>query len=314
MKIGVLGSGAVGGYFGAKLALAGHDVTFIARGAHLQAIRERGLAVRSAALGDFTVHARAEQATAVAGPQDLVIVAVKCYDNPTALPLLLPMVGPKTTVLTLQNGVDSVDDIAAVIGRPPVLGGCTYVATALEAPGLVVQTGTHRRIILGEVFDARGTVTPRVQAIHEALVAADIQSQPAADARPPLWEKFIYLVPFAGFTGAARRPIGDLWPSAQFRDVFVAAAREVESVARAEGVTVDTAMWDRLDRYMRELPPSTRSSLLIDLQAGKRIEVEALQGSVVRRGTRAGVPTPVVSTLYAVLKPAEDGTSQMVQA
>ncbi len=314
MKIGVLGSGAVGGYFGAKLARAGHEVTFIARGAHLQAIRDRGLAVKSAALGDFTVRARAEQDAALAGPQDLVIVAVKCYDNASALPLLPPMVGPSTVVLTLQNGVDSVDQVAAVIGRAPVVGGCTYVATALESPGLVVQTGTHRSIVLGEVFDPATIVTPRVAAVHEAFAAADIQSRAVADARDSLWEKFIYLVPFAGFTGAARRPIGDLWSSPLARELFLAAAREVASVARAEGATVDSLMWDRLDRYMRELPPSTRSSLLIDLQAGKRIEVEALQGSVTRRGARAGVPTPIVSTLYAVLKPFEGGAAQETRA
>ena len=309
MRIGILGSGAVGGYFGAKLARAGHEVTFIARGAHLQAIRERGLTVRSDALGNFTVHARAEQDTSVAGPQDLVIVAVKCYDNATALPMLSPMVGAATGVLTLQNGVDSVDEIAAVIGKPPVLGGCTYVATALEAPGLVVQTGAHRSIIFGEAFGAAGDVSPRVAAVHQAFIAADIVSEAVADARVPLWEKFIYLVPFAGFTGAARTPIGGIWSSPLVRHLFFAAAHEVDAVARAEGTIVDAAMWNRLDGYMNELPAATRSSLLIDLQAGKRIEVEALQGSVVRRGTRAGVPTPIISTLYAVLKPHETGAA-----
>ncbi len=311
MNIAVLGSGAVGGYFGAKLALAGHDVTFIARGAHLQAIRERGLQVRSAELGDFIAHGRAEHDTSVAGMQDLVIVAVKCYDNGTALPQLTPMVGPSTAVLTLQNGVDSVEEVAAVVDRRPVIGGCTYIATALESPGLIVQTGTHRRIVFGEVFDAGRELSPRVAALQGTLRQADILSEAVPDARVPLWEKFIYLAPFAGFTGAARRPIGALWSSPQGRDAFYAGAREVEAVARAEGTQTSDGMWESLRTYMDSLPPSTRSSLLIDLQAGKRIEVEALQGAAVRRGARAGVPTPIMSTLYAVLKPHEAGSGQL---
>ena len=152
MRFGILGSGAVGGYYGAKLARAGHDVTFIARGAHLAAIRERGLAVRSPMLGDFTVRARAEEDTAKVGPVDVVIVAVKAYDNASALPLLAPMLGSVSSVLTLQNGVDSVQEVAALVGEEPVIGGTTYVATALSSPGVIEQTGTHRRIVFGEVF------------------------------------------------------------------------------------------------------------------------------------------------------------------
>ena len=152
MRVAILGSGAVGGYYGAKLARAGHDVTFVARGAHLAAIRERGLLVRSPMLGDFTVVARAEEDTARVGPVELVIVAVKAYDNATALPLVPPMLGPDSAVLTLQNGVDSVQDLSALVGEGPVIGGTTYVATALASPGVIEQTGTHRRIVFGEVF------------------------------------------------------------------------------------------------------------------------------------------------------------------
>src|SRR6185503_1380455 len=131
MRFGILGSGAVGGYYGAKLARAGHDVTFIARGAHLAAIRERGLFIRSPTLGDLTVKAPAEEDTTRVGPVDVVVVAVKTYDNATALPLIGPMLGPGSAVLTIQNGVDSPQDVAAVIGEQPVIGGTTYVATAL---------------------------------------------------------------------------------------------------------------------------------------------------------------------------------------
>ena len=143
MKFAILGSGAVGGYFGARLARSGQEVTFVARGAHLDAIRARGLEVRSEKLGDFTVRAAAESDTSMIGSVDVTIVAVKAYDNAAALPMLRPLIGPHTVVLTLQNGVDSVDEVAAVVGERHVLGGTTYVATALEAPGLIVQTGVH---------------------------------------------------------------------------------------------------------------------------------------------------------------------------
>ena len=307
MRFAILGSGAVGGYHGAKLARAGHDVTFIARGAHLAAIRERGLEVRSPMLGDFTVRARAEEDTSKVGPVDAVIVAVKAYDNATALPLVRPLVGPGTAVLTLQNGVDSVNDLAACIGEEPVIGGTTYIATALSAPGVIEQTGTHRRIVFGEVFGPLPRLSPRVQAVHEALSAADIQSEAVGDGRVPIWEKFIFLVALAGFTGASRLPIGPLWADPQIRSQFLDACREVERIARAEGVQVAPDVIDRISTYVDGIPGTMRSSLLIDLAQGKRIEVEALHGSVVRRAALAGVPAPIMSTLYAVLKPFAQG-------
>ena len=226
MRFAILGSGAVGGYFGAKLANAGQDVTFIARGAHLEAIRARGLAVQSAKLGDFVARAAAESDTARVGPVDVVIVSVKAYDNATALPMLKPLVGPETVVLTLQNGVDSVDEVAAVTGDHHVLGGTTYVATALEAPGLIVQTGVHRSIIFGEVFGITGHVTARVQAIADVMAPADIQVTAVPDARVPIWDKFVYLARVLRLhrRGAAadRR---DLETPARARDVLRRRAR-----------------------------------------------------------------------------------------
>lgn len=302
MKIAILGSGAVGGYYGARLAHAGHDVTFIARGAHLAAIRERGLEIRSAVLGDFVARARAEEDTAKVGHVDLVLVAVKTYDNPTALPLLRPLLGADTAVLTVQNGVDSAGEVAAVAGEARTLGGTTYIATALEAPGLIVQTGDHRRIVFGEAFGQLPRVTERVTRIHEAFSGADIQSYPVGDGRVPIWEKFVFLASLAGFTGAARLPIGPVWGDPVTKAQFLAGCREIEAVARAEGVPVAADVVDRITPYVDAIPGTMRSSLLMDLQQGKRIEVEALQGTVVRRGAARGVPTPIISTLYAVLK------------
>ena len=310
MRFAILGSGAVGGYFGAKLSRAGQDVTFIARGAHLEAIRAKGLDIKSAKLGDFNVRAAAESDTAKVGPVDVAIVSVKAYDNATALPMLAPLMGPDTAVLTLQNGVDSVDEVAAVVGQPRVLGGTTYVATALEGPGLIVQTGVHRSIIFGEVFGDTSRISPRVQAVADVLATADIQVTPVADARVPIWDKFVYLVAFSGFTGAARAPIGQVWKVPRAQDMFYACSREVAAIARAEGVTISPNRFDTLKEYMDNIPPTTRSSLLIDLEQGKRIEVEALQGAAIRRATRHGLPTPIISALYSVLKPWESGSKQ----
>src|SRR5687768_4494297 len=190
MKVAILGSGAVGGYYGARLARAGHDVTFIARGAHLAAIRERGLEIRSPALGDFIAKGRAAEDTSRVGRVDVVLFATKTYDNPTALPLIEPMLGTDPVVLTLQNGVGSCGEVAAVAGEARTLGGSTYVATALESPGLILQTGTHRRIVFGEAFGALPHLTDRVERVHEAFAGSDIQSDPVGDSRVPIWEKF----------------------------------------------------------------------------------------------------------------------------
>ena len=303
MRFAILGSGAVGGYYGARLARAGHEVTFIARGAHLDAIRSRGLEIRSPALGGFTVQARGVEDTRDAGPVDVVVVAVKTYDNGTALPRIAPMLEAGTTVLTLQNGVDSVAEVAAVAGRDAVVGGTTYIATALASPGVIEQTGTHRRIVFGEVFGELPHVSARVTRLHEALAGADIQSEPVGDGRIPIWEKFIFLVALAGFTGAARLPIGPLWSDPFVRERFLDGCREVERLARAEGIPVAGDVIERIRGYVDGIPGSMRSSLLIDLAQGKRIEVEALHGAVVRRAAAMQVDVPIMSTLYALLKP-----------
>lgn len=303
MRIAIIGAGAVGGYYGALLSRAGADVSFVARGAHRDAIRTNGLQIVGSVQGDFTVHIPAEDNPAAIGPVDVVMLTVKTYDNASAFPLIPALLGPDTCVLTLQNGVDSANDLAGVIGESRVIAGPTYVATAIEAPGVIRQTGSHRRIVFGEVFSPLPTVSPRVRDLAALMAAADIHAEPVADARIPLWEKFIYLAPFAAFTGAARKPIGAIWGDAEARATFMEAVGEVERVARATGIDVAADIHDRIATYNGGIPASTRSSLLIDLQAGKRIEVESLPGSVVRRGREVGVDTPIMRGLYAVLRP-----------
>ena len=257
MRFAILGSGAVGGYYGARLSAAGHDVTFIARGAHLAAIRANGLEIRSP-LGDVRARGTAEEDTTRVGVVDCVLVAVKNYDNATAFPLLRPMVGPGTSVLTLQNGVDAVEECAEVVGPGHVLGGVTYVFASLDAPGRVVHTGTTTRIVFGEVFDASPRPTSRVEAIASALSGAGVDVLAVPDARPALWEKLAYLAPFSGLTAAARLPIGPLWESSVVRDAFVQGVGEVERVARAEGVGVSEGLVERFLAFVGALPPSGR--------------------------------------------------------
>ncbi len=306
MHFAIIGAGAVGGFYGALLKRAGADVTFVARGAHLEAIQKNGLRVVGP-LGDFTVRTPAERDPSKIGHVDVVMLAVKTYDNDTALPMLEHLVGPQTVVLTLQNGVDSPDHVAAVVGEGATLAGPTYIAAAIEGPGLIRQTGTHRRVVFGEYFGPRAAVTDRVRAIEAVMKEADIHAEAVADARAPLWEKFIYLAPFASFTAAARLPIGPLWADEGTRSTFLDAVAEVAAVARASGVDVNPDTRARITEYVTSIPPTTRSSMLIDLSQGKRIEVESLTGSVVRRGRAQGVPTPMMEALYAVLRPHAEG-------
>ena len=306
MRVAVVGAGAVGGYYAARLAAAGHDVAVVARGAHLAAIRERGLTVRAAG-GESVAHLRAEDDPGAIGPCDLVLFAVKTYDNATALPLLPALTGPGTTVLTLQNGVDSPADAAAAVGEARVMGGAAYIATALVAPGVIEQTGTHHRIVFGEVFGRLDSVSARAEAMREAFAGAGVEVEAHADARVPLWEKFVYLAPFAGITGAARLPTGPLRARPESLAVLERACAEVEALARAEGIPVAVDLLERIRGYVASLPATTRSSLLIDLQAGRRIEVEALQGAVVRRARARGLDVPVMETLYALLREHADG-------
>ena len=221
--------------------------------------------------------------------------------------MLKTIMRDSAVALTLQNGVDSVDDVASAVDAARVLGGTTYVATALAEPGIVEQTGTHRRIVFGETSGDTSRISERVHQIHEAFAAADIVSEPVADARVPIWEKFCYLAPFAAFTGAARVPIGPIWSDWMSRHMLVSAFGEVEAVARAEHVALPLDVVERIVAYVDSIPPTTRSSLLIDLQQGKPIEIEALAGAAVRRGAKRQVPMPIMSALYAVLKPHARG-------
>ncbi|HYO57642.1 2-dehydropantoate 2-reductase [Archangium sp.] len=314
MRFAIVGSGAVGGYFGARLVQAGHEVTFLARGANLEALRQRGLEIRGTA-GDVRVPVHAESDPARVGPVDVVMLAVKTYDIAGALPAVKTLVAapgnpaPGAVVLTLQNGLDSPDEVASAVGREAVLGGSAHISVATTAPGVLTQTGTHQSITFGEFFGDTTRISPRVATLHDALAGAGIHTKAVADARVPLWDKLVFLAPFAGLTGSTRLPIGLLRTCPPALDTYMEAASEVIRVAAAEGVTVIRNP-ESLMRELQGYPPQTRASLLVDLEQGRRLEVEALLGSVVRRGRAVGVPTPVMATLYGVLAPYAGGRPQ----
>ena len=307
MKFAVIGAGAVGGFYGALLSKAGQDVSFVARGAHRDAMRANGLTIHSESLGDIVVHCPVETDPAQIGVVDVVIIAVKAYSNAETFASLKPLVGPGTAIVTLQNGVDSAEELAVVFGEAAVIGGATYIAAGIEAPGVIRHKGTHRRIVFGEYFNPSSEPSARVRTLEPIFAGADIQTEAVADIRLRLWEKFIYLAPMAAFTAASRLPIGPIWADEFIREMFLQAVDEVERVARASGIDVPPGVRHRITEYTANVPASMRSSLLIDLSMGKRIEVEMLQGSVVRRGLATGVPTPIMSALYAVLKPYAHG-------
>ena len=305
MKIAVVGAGAVGGYYGARLAQAGQDVAVVARGANLEAVRVNGLSVKSD-LGDVSVRVRAEQEASRIGTVDLVLFSVKTYSTTDALQHLPPLVGPSTAVLSLQNGVDSADRLAEVVAREQLLAGTTYIIATLASPGVVQHTGPARRIVFGEAYGER-VRTGRVADIERVLAAADIQAEAVGDARIPLWEKLIFLAPFAGLSAAARLQLGPLWAQPSFQRAFDLAMAEVEAVAHAEGIPVAADVREQKLAYLGKAPASSRASMMMDLVAGRPIEIEALLGAVIRRGKAAGIPTPIFEALYAVLKPFEHG-------
>lgn len=314
MRFAILGSGGVGGFFGAKLVRAGHDVTFLARGAHLRAMREHGLTIHGAE-GDFTVAVKADDDVQRFGPVDVVVLAVKNYDVASVLPAVKTLLSARGApapgetppfVLTLQNGVDIPSEVAAAVGEAAVLGGTTYISAAISEPGVITQTGTNHRIVLGEVFGDTSRVSDRAQSLRDALAGAGVTVEAVADARGALWDKLSFLACMSAFSTASRLPVGALRDNPAFREVFRQAATEVLSVAAAEGVTT-TRTPDALVQYMDGLPAHMRPSMLGDLENGKPLEVEYLQGSVVRRGRARGVPTPVMSTLYVLLLPHAQG-------
>jgi 2-dehydropantoate 2-reductase len=299
MRVAVMGAGGTGGYYGGKLAAASEDVTFIARGAHLAAIREHGLQVKSVA-GDFHVRPKATDDPQQVGPVDLVLFAVKSYDTETAGAALAPMLAPETAILSIQNGVDNEERLGALLGAERILGGVVHILSTISAPGVISQTAGPRSLKLGEMD---GRITPRVTAVHQAFVKAGVAAEASAKITVDLWEKYLFICAHGGVTALARLGIGDILGCPPTAVLYRGVMEEIATVARKKGIALSADAIDRALTFARSLQPAMRSSLAYDLEHGKRLEVEALVGTVVRYGQALGVPTPFCFAIYACLLP-----------
>lgn len=304
MRIAIVGAGGVGGYFGARLAAAGHDVRFLARGAHLAAMREHGLKVESARgdlhLESVTASDRAEDL----GPADIVLFSVKLWDTETAAEAARPLLGPHTPVVTFQNGVDSVPRIDWVLGAGRAVGGVAHIAAVIGAPGVIHHTGTLARLWTGT---AAGEAGKAIEAFARAGAEAGVDIEIAPDIQRNIWEKFVFLAPFSGITALTRHPIGPIREDTETRALLRAAVDEAVAVAHAEGVDLPATQAEQVMAFCDGLPFEMKSSMLGDLERGARLELPWLSGAVVRLGAKRGVPTPIHAFIATALKLHEQG-------
>ena len=295
-----MGSGGVGGYFGARLAQAGNDVAFIARGAQLAALRARGLTVRSAN-GD--VHLARPAVTddpATLAPADVVLFAVKLWDTESAAAQVRPLVAGGGVIVPFQNGVESVERIAAVVGAAPVMGGVAQIAATIAEPGVIAHTGTMARLRFGPVLPAQQGAA---EGLLAACTGAGIDAELVADVRLALWTKFVFLAAMSGCTALARQPVGVVRADPELRATLEAAMREAWTVGRAQGIALADDFVAAQMRFVDGLPAEMRSSLQNDLAAGNRLEAPWLSGAVARMARERGIAAPVNATIHAALKP-----------
>jgi 2-dehydropantoate 2-reductase len=302
MKIAVVGTGGVGGYFGGLLARSGHDVAFIARGAHLRAIRARGLRIESAE-GDFTIApANATDDPADIGTVDLALLCVKGYDLAAAIDAIHPLVGRQTTVLTLQNGVEAPDLAAEAFGTQAVMPGLVYCEVAVKEPGVIFQGSPLRRIIFGE---PDGTMTPRARAVADVFATTGADTTLSANVLGALWSKFCFICAMGGVTTVARQTLGAALADEEGRALLRAVMAECHAVGLAKGVRFEADPIEAGMATAARFPYEAKSSMQRDLERGGRLEVEALNGAAVRLGRTLGIPTPANQAIYAALRLAQ---------
>ncbi len=302
MRIAIVGAGGVGGYFGARLARAGEEVVFIARGEHLRAIQETGLRLESAD-GDVTVHpARATDDPATVGPVDVALVAVKGWQVPEAITTLRPLVGAGTLVVPLLNGVEAPDQLAAALGREHVAGGLCGLFGSVVAPGHIRQVFPQPYVTVGELDDAR---TERIERLRQALANAGMRASIAPNLRAALWEKLLMVGPLGAVGAVTRAPAGVTRTLPETSALLDATMREVFTVARALGVAVAEEAITRARAVVDGTPPGATASLQRDIMAGRPSELETQIGVVVRSARQAGVAAPLHDFFYAALLPQE---------
>jgi len=308
MRIAAMAAGAVGGYFGARMAAAGHDVFFIARGAHRDAIARTGLKIESVH-GDL--HLPKPIVTddpATVGPVDIVLFAVKLWDTETAAQSAAPLLGPGSRLITFQNGVDSVERISGILGADRVVGGAAYIATTIAAPGVIKHTSNFAIMRFGRA-DKRPD--DKLNAFVEAGKAAKLDIALSADIERELWQKFIFLTAMAGSTASLRSPIGPIVADPELRAFFRALMDEAFAVGKARGVALDPAYLDeRMTFLTTKVEPGMKASMAHDLERGNRLELDWLAGKVRALGREYGIPTPASDTVYTVLKLHRMGKGQ----
>jgi 2-dehydropantoate 2-reductase len=305
MRIVIMGAGGLGGYFGARLAAAGNDVAFIARGAHLAAIRDHGLRVESA-LGNL--HLRDVAATddpRTLAPADVVMIAVKLWDTETAAEAIKPLVRPGTAVVSFQNGVSKDDVLTGILGREAVIGGVGQIGVVISSPGVIRHTGTMAKLIFGELDNTR---SPRVETLLDACVAARIDAEIAEDINLAIWQKFAFLVPMSACTAAMRSSIGPIRANPRTSAFLLDITREVVAVGRALGINLADDFVEQRMAFVETLPPQMTASMQGDLARGNRLELPWLSGAVVELGKRIGVPTPLNRAVADILALNVDGT------
>jgi 2-dehydropantoate 2-reductase len=304
MRIAVVGAGGIGAPLGASLAAAGEDVTFLARGAHLAAMRANGLRVEGDRGETVVRPAQATDDPAAIGPVDLVLFCVKLWDVEAAAERVLPLIGSETSVIPLQNGIDSSERLVPILGAGCVLGGVAVVTGSIVAAGVVRQTGKHHRMVFGELD---GQISARAQRIRTVCQEAGIEAAVSGDIRRARWEKFIVLVAVSGLCALTRQPVGGLRDDPDIAALLDDAMQEVIDVGRACGVGLGPDTLEPLRAFVRGVPAGLTPSMAVDLQAGNRLELRWLAGKVVELGAVHGVATPVNRVVYAALKPYANG-------
>ena len=300
MRVLVMGAGGVGGYFGGLLARQGHEVAFVARGAHLEALRQRGLTIVDRGERWSLPQTRAVSSPAEAGGDfDLILFTVKTYDNATACPAIRPAVGPRTAVLPLQNGVDSVDELSAAVGGEHVLGGATQVGARIAEAGVVERFSPFCQVVLGE---PSGGVSERAERIAAALREVDVDATASPDIQVALWEKLMMLAPLASLTSAANVTSGQIRAVPETATLWHRMMSEVAAVGQAQDVAITDATMQTCERVFAGLPDSHTTSMQRDFESRRKVELEYLTGAVVRRGRVVGVATPCFDVVYAILK------------
>ena len=304
MRIAVMGAGGTGGYFGGLLARSGQDVTFIARGANLEALRARGLTVESRLAGTFTLPVRATDNPGDVDPANLILFCVKAYDTDAAAESIHQLIHPDTMLLSLQNGIDNEERIARVAGHTPGIGAVAYIVSTIKAPGVVAQTAGPGKIVFGELD---GGTSRRTERLYEVLQGAGIAAEVHPDVRVAIWQKFLFICAFSGVTAVTRLPIGTILADPVTRALFRGTLEEVEAVARAGGIELPADCVEQAMTHAASVEPWASSSLYHDLAGGRRLELESLNGELVRRGGELGIETPLNFAIYAALRPYVGG-------